>query len=166
MLDLIIRNGRVVDGKNHLNAVTDLAVKDGKIVSVGSITESAAQEVDASGLLVIPGVIDSHMHASSWLAGPMSFRMLAAAGVTTAMEMAGPLECVKNYLRHDGAGLNIACLEYLRPGENLPDNHPTTDTLDRLITDALARGAFGVKLLGGHYPMTPEAEARLLHRTA
>lgn len=54
MLDLIIRNGRVVDGKNHLNAITDLAVKDGKIVSVGSITESAAQEVDASGLLVIP----------------------------------------------------------------------------------------------------------------
>lgn len=166
MLDLIIRNGRVVDEKNRLNAITDLAVKDGKIVSVGSITESAAQEVDASGLLVIPGVIDSHMHASSWLAGPMSFRMLAAAGVTTAMEMAGPLECVKNYLRHDGAGLNIACLEYLRPGENLPDNHPTTDTLDRLITDALARGAFGVKLLAGHYPMTPEAEARLLHRTA
>lgn len=166
MLDLIIRNGRVVDCKNRINTTTDLAVKDGKIVSVGRVTESAAQEIDASGLLVIPGVIDSHMHASSWLAGPMSFRMLAAAGVTTAMEMAGPLECVKEYLRKDGAGLNIACLEYLRPGENLPDNNPTTEDLDRIITAALSRGAYGVKLLGGHYPMTPEAEARLLYRAA
>ena len=52
MLDLIIRNGRVVDGKNHLNAITDLAVKDGKIVSVGSITESPElpSEIDTQSL--------------------------------------------------------------------------------------------------------------------
>ena len=102
------------------------------------------------------------MHASSWLAGPLSFRMLAAAGVTTAMEMAGPLECVKKYMRENGTGLNIACLEYLRAGENLPNNNPSTQEISRVATDALNRGAFGIKLLGGHYPITLKAEENLL----
>ena len=162
MLDLIIRNGRVVDYKNHLNTVTDISIKDGKITNVGRTNESATQEINASGLLVVPGIIDSHMHASSWLAGPLSFRMLAAAGVTTAMEMAGPLECVKKYMRENGTGLNIACLEYLRAGENLPSNNPSVQDIERVALDALKRGAFGIKLLGGHYPITSEAEEGLL----
>ncbi len=162
MFDLIIRNGRVVDYKNHINTVTDISIQDGKIVHVGPAKEKAAKEIDATGLLVVPGIVDSHMHASSWLAGPLSFRMLAAAGVTTAMEMAGPLECVKKYMREDGTGLNIACLEYLRAGENLPNNNPSTQEISRVATDALTRGAFGIKLLGGHYPITLKAEENLL----
>lgn len=162
MFDLIIRNGRVVDYKNHINTVTDISIQDGKIVHVGPAKEKAAQEIDATGLLVVPGIVDSHMHASSWLAGPLSFRMLAAAGVTTAMEMAGPLECVKKYMRENGTGLNIACLEYLRAGENLPNNNPSTQEISRVATDALNRGAFGIKLLGGHYPITLKAEENLL----
>ena len=162
MFDLIIRNGHVVDYKNHINTVTDISIQDGKIVHVGPAKEKAAQEIDATGLLVVPGIVDSHMHASSWLAGPLSFRMLAAAGVTTAMEMAGPLECVKKYMRENGTGLNIACLEYLRAGENLPKNNPSTQEISRVATDALKRGALGIKLLGGHYPITLKAEENLL----
>lgn len=166
MLDLIIRNGRIVDYKNHINAVTDISIKDGKIAHVGPTEESATKEIDATGLLVVPGIIDSHMHASSWLAGPLSFRMLAAAGVTTAMEMAGPLECVKTYMRENGTGLNIACLEYLRAGENLPNNDPSVHDIGRVAQDALKRGAFGIKLLGGHYPITLKAEKGLLQYAA
>ena len=36
MFDLIIHNGRVVDYKNHLDQVTDIAVKDGRIASIGT----------------------------------------------------------------------------------------------------------------------------------
>ncbi len=166
MFDLIIRNGRVVDYKNHINTVTDISIKNGKIIHVGKAKESAAQEIDATGLLVVPGIIDSHMHASSWLAGPLSFRMLAAAGVTTAMEMAGPLECVKKYMRENGTGLNIVCLEYLRAGENLPNNDPSIKDVERVALDALKRGAFGIKLLGGHYPITLKSERALLEYTS
>lgn len=70
MFDLIIHNGRVVDYKNHLDQVTDIAVKDGRIASIGTALGKAKSHLDAKNLLVIPGIVDSHMHASSWLGGP------------------------------------------------------------------------------------------------
>lgn len=91
MQDLIVENGRVVDWAGGIDAAADIAVKDGQITAVGRVNDSARRRVDAAGLVVVPGIIDSHMHASSWLAGPKSYRMLALAGVTTALEMAGPL---------------------------------------------------------------------------
>lgn len=95
MFDLIIHNGRVVDYKNHLDQVTDIAVKDGRIASIGTALGKAKSHLDAKNLLVVPGIVDSHMHASSWLGGPDSLKMLALAGVTTAIEMAGPVDSVK-----------------------------------------------------------------------
>ena len=97
MFDLIIHNGRVVDYKNHLDQVTDIAVKDGRIASIGTALGKAKSHLDAKNLLVIPGIVDSHMHASSWLGGPDSLKMLALAGVTTAIEMAGPVDSVKKF---------------------------------------------------------------------
>ena len=41
--------------------------------------------------------------------------MLALAGVTTAIEMAGPVDSVKKFIKENGTGLNIGCLEQLRP---------------------------------------------------
>ena len=166
MYDLIIKNGRVVDWFNRIDSITDIAVENGRIARIGSCCESAKHTLDASGLLVVPGIIDSHMHASSWLGGPMSYRMLALAGVTTALEMAGPLESVKSYLREHGSGITVGCLEQVRSGMNLHSNAPKTDEIDRVTDDALDRGAFGMKLLGGHYPLTPEASAALLARCA
>ena len=74
MFDLIIHNGRVVDYKNHLDQVTDIAVKDGRIASIGTALGKAKSHLDAKNLLVIPGIVDSHMHASSWLGGPNCHR--------------------------------------------------------------------------------------------
>ena len=162
MLDCIIRSGRVVDWYNDIDTVTDIAIKDGKIFSVSPCSEPATREIDASGLLVLPGIIDSHMHASSWLGGPMSFKMLAQAGVTTALEMAGPVQSVKEYLLNQGCGLNIGCLEQIRPGFNVATNDPDLEELKTVIAQSLQSGAFGVKLLGGHYPLIPQAAQRLL----
>ena len=151
MFDLIIHNGRVVDYKNHLDQVTDIAVKDGRIASIGTALGKAKSHLDAKNLLVIPGIVDSHMHASSWLGGPDSLKMLALAGVTTAIEMAGPVDSVKKFIKENGTGLNIGCLEQLRPGVNLSSNHPSSQEILRAVQIALKKGAFGVKLLGGHY---------------
>lgn len=54
MFDLIIHNGRVVDYKNHLDQVTDIAVKDGRIASIGTALGKAKSHLDAKNLLVIP----------------------------------------------------------------------------------------------------------------
>jgi dihydroorotase len=62
--DLLIRNGHVVDPKNGIDSVRDVAVTDGKIAAVAAnIAPSRAREVaDASGFYVTPGLIDMHAH--------------------------------------------------------------------------------------------------------
>ncbi|HVU54282.1 MAG TPA: amidohydrolase/deacetylase family metallohydrolase [Puia sp.] len=62
--DILIKGGRVLDPKNHIDAVMDVAVSNGKIVRVApSIDGQAAQVVNATGLYVTPGLIDMHVHA-------------------------------------------------------------------------------------------------------
>jgi len=60
--DLIIRGGTVVDGNGGEPFVADVALRQGKIVAVGTVNGSAAEEIDATGLLVTPGWVDIHTH--------------------------------------------------------------------------------------------------------
>ena len=59
-MKLLIRNGRVVDPKNGVDAVTDVSIDAGKIVAVGPIPAGfhADREIEASGLVVSPGLVD------------------------------------------------------------------------------------------------------------
>ena len=59
----LIKNGRVVDPSQNLDAVMDILVEDGKIKTLAAKIEEAADEVyDATGLVVTPGLIDVHTH--------------------------------------------------------------------------------------------------------
>src|SRR6266851_5340737 len=60
--DLLIRNGRIVDGSGMPAFRGDVAVKDGKIVELGKLSGAAGQTVDAGGQAVAPGFIDNHCH--------------------------------------------------------------------------------------------------------
>ena len=62
--DLLIKGGTVVDPSQGMNAVSDVALTDGKIAAVEqNIAESEASEIlDATGLVVTPGLIDLHVH--------------------------------------------------------------------------------------------------------
>lgn len=62
--DLLIKGGHVIDGKNKLSAVRDVAIKDGKIAAVEAniAAARAAKTIDAGGLFVTPGLIDIHVH--------------------------------------------------------------------------------------------------------
>ncbi|MEQ8339019.1 MAG: amidohydrolase/deacetylase family metallohydrolase [Cyclobacteriaceae bacterium] len=62
-LDLLITKGHVIDPKNNINSVMDVGIVDGKIAEVSSkITKEAKKTIDASGLYVVPGLIDIHGH--------------------------------------------------------------------------------------------------------
>src|SRR5882724_2937005 len=62
--DLLIQAGHVVDGKNHISAVRDVAIKDGKIAAVSAHIDpaTALKTVSAKGLYVTPGLVDIHVH--------------------------------------------------------------------------------------------------------
>lgn len=60
--ELLIKNGRVIDPANGIDRVCDVLIADGKVAAVGKIEKSAETVIDASGRLVVPGLIDIHVH--------------------------------------------------------------------------------------------------------
>jgi dihydroorotase len=62
--DLLLKNGHVIDARNNLSAVRDVAIKDRKIAAVaaGIPAARAYKTVDVSGLYVTPGLVDIHVH--------------------------------------------------------------------------------------------------------
>ncbi len=78
--DLVIKGGRVVDPSQKLNALRDVAIADGRIVAVAAhISGSATEMIDAHGMLVVPGLIDIHTHATRTQEGS---KLCLADGVT------------------------------------------------------------------------------------
>jgi dihydroorotase len=95
--DLLIKGGHVIDGKNNISAVRDVAIKGGKIAEVAAniAASRAAKTIDASGLYVTPGLIDIHVHVyqgplrntyanGSWGLQPDGYTL--RAGVTTVAD--------------------------------------------------------------------------------
>ena len=60
--DVVIRGGTIMDGNGGTPFIGDVAVKDGKIAAVGTVTGTGAEEIDAKGLSVTPGFVDIHTH--------------------------------------------------------------------------------------------------------
>jgi N-acyl-D-amino-acid deacylase len=86
MLDLLIRNALLFDGSGAEPAVKDVAVGQGNIRGIGyRLSESASQVVDADGLALMPGIIDSHTHFDAQITWDPYVRPSPALGVTTAV---------------------------------------------------------------------------------
>ncbi|HEX9821530.1 MAG TPA: amidohydrolase family protein, partial [Methylomirabilota bacterium] len=60
--DLVIKNGVLVDGSGLPRYRADVAVQQGRVVSIGRIRAGAREVIDADGLVVAPGFVDGHTH--------------------------------------------------------------------------------------------------------
>ena len=86
MDDLLIRNALVFDGSGADPAIQDVAVSDGRIRAIGhKLSATAATTLDADGLALMPGIIDSHTHFDAQITWDSSVRPSPALGVTTAV---------------------------------------------------------------------------------
>jgi len=83
--DLLIRNGKVVDGTGASARVADVAVAGGKIVDVGKLTGTAKRVIDASGLAVAPGFIDPHTHYDAQICWDGALTPSSWHGVTSVV---------------------------------------------------------------------------------
>jgi len=83
-LDLVIRGGRVIDPAGKVDGLLDVGMANGRIAAVrANIAPGKARVLDASGKLVVPGLIDIHTHAT---VDPQSAAMMLAEGVTGWIE--------------------------------------------------------------------------------
>src|SRR5712691_2345462 len=86
MHDIVFRNALVFDGTGSTPAVKDVAVQGGRLGAMGrSLGEAARQVVDADGLALMPGIIDSHTHFDAQITWDPYVRPSPALGVTTAV---------------------------------------------------------------------------------
>ena len=60
---ILIRNGRLIDPLHQRDGIQDLLISDGKVAAIGpSLKDVADLEVDATGCVVVPGLLDVHAH--------------------------------------------------------------------------------------------------------
>ncbi len=81
--DLVIRNGRVVDGTGNPAFFADVGVRDGRVAKIGRVAKGA-REIDARGMVVCPGFIDVHTHADEVPEMPLAENFVRM-GVTTVV---------------------------------------------------------------------------------
>ncbi|HSG09691.1 MAG TPA: amidohydrolase family protein [Longimicrobiales bacterium] len=115
---VLIKNGRVLDGSGNPWIHADVLIRGDRVAAVGHLQDLQADEViDATGLFVAPGFIDTHSHAGGGLATPglSHARPLLAQGVTTVLanpDGGGPVDLAAQRIEllRDGLGVNVGQL--------------------------------------------------------
>ncbi len=162
---LLIRGGRLADPVNGIDALRDILIEGETIRAVEpALTPGDDTAVlEAAGRVVLPGLVDSHVHIAS---RPEGYAMLARAGVTAALDMNGDPVAMAAGLQAASTGLTVGFLYPVAPGNTVSGHDPDAAELNRVAREAREAGAFGLKVLGGHYPLTPRATRRVLEIAA
>ncbi|WP_038176703.1 MULTISPECIES: amidohydrolase family protein [Vibrio] len=147
--DLVIENGRVMDPETMLDAVLNVGVKDGKIITITADKLDGEHVIDAKDQVVAPGFIDTHFHSLDGL----SIKLAALDGVTTGMDLEiGATQVAKWYdAKKDAWPLNYgtgisheaARLEVLDPEVKIDRAYDAPDILSKLRTEAAKDGVSG-----------------------
>ena len=83
--DLVIRNGRLIDGTGAPGVCGDLAIDGDTITAVGVVEGEGEREIDAAGHAVTPGFVDIHTHLDAQIGWDPYLTPLSWHGVTTAL---------------------------------------------------------------------------------
>jgi len=157
--DLLIRNGRVLDGSGNPWYYADVAIKGDRIAAVGRLPNATAtRTIDATGLYVTPGFIDPHSHAGPALAtAALSGAVpLLAEGVTTVManpDGGGPVDLVQQRARleaqHPAINVGLMVPHGSVRGAVLGDADVKADDaalekMRALVQKGMEAGAFGL----------------------
>ena len=157
--DVLIQNGRVMDGSGANAIVTDVGIRGGEIVAVRRLRGAQATRViDAAGRLVTPGFIDVHSHAMDGLLRPQlrQGQPLLAQGVTTAVvnpDGGGPVDLAaqRAQLESGGFGPNVALLighgsvrRAVIGGANRAPSAEELDAMRALVRRGMEEGSFGL----------------------
>ena len=157
--DVLIRNGRILDGTGNPWFRGDVAIQGERIVAVGDLSDATGRrEIDATGLFVAPGFIDSHSHAGPGLvsAGLSHGEPLLAQGLTTVMvnpDGGGPVDLTRQgvQLLEHAIGVNVAQLvphgSIRREIVGTDDRVPTGAEMEQMrgaVRQGMESGAFGL----------------------
>jgi len=160
--DLLIRNGRIVDGAGNPSFVGDVGVRDGRIAAIGRLANrSAARSIDAAGLVVAPGFIDIHNHSDDTIIEDGDARSMAHQGVTSMIfgegGSAAPSERWKGFssyfaeLSRRGVSTNVgsylgssAVWTSVHGNRAGPVNADELNRMRAIVREAMEQGALGV----------------------
>lgn len=159
MYDILIKNGRVIDGTGSPAMQAQVAVKDGKIVKIARhICEEAKTVIDASGKVVTPGFTDSHSHSDyQFSSNPVQTEKVEQGITTSVAGQCGDSVCGANGVEFlDNArgcqlGANMAMLighgSMRRAVFGTENREPTPEELAKMqdmMRQAMEHGALGV----------------------
>ena len=155
--DLLIRNGRVVDGTGNPWVRADVAVRGDRIARIGHLPDTAAvRTIDAEGLVVAPGFVDPHTHAVRGIFDVPTADNYLLQGVTTLTEGndgSSPWPIGEHLDQIAALGISPNWGVFAGQGTirreviGSEDRDPTRDELDRmrmLVAEAMEQGAFGL----------------------
>jgi N-acyl-D-amino-acid deacylase len=157
--DIVLKGGTVYDGSGQPGRVADVAIKDDKVVAVGTFAVAGAPKViDCAGLVVAPGFIDLHTHSDNPLQTAPTRHNLSYAyqGLTTAVTGncgAGPSDVAGYFaaLEKGGVGCNVIHQvphnDVRRKVMGNVNRPPTADELEKmkaLVDQGMRDGAFGL----------------------
>lgn len=171
--DILIKNGRILDGTGNSWRYGDVAVKDGKILKIGNLLNiTASKIIDANGMIVCPGFIDVHTHIEGDELRTPTADNFIHDGVTTVItgNCGSSNIAIKKYLQRIDSiklSINVATLvghnDVRKSVMGTANRKATEDELkqmENIVEDAMKNGAVGFSTgliyIPGTYSTTDE----------
>ena len=171
--DIIISNGRVVDGSGNPWFLADIGIKDDRIDKIGNLDEeNADQIINADGLVVTPGFIDPHTHALRGIFDVPGAESALLQGVTTLTEGndgASPFPIDRHYRAITDKKISPNWSTFVGHGtlrqmvmgtEDRKPSRAEMTKMKNLIREAMEDGALGMSTglfyVPGSYALTEE----------